>query len=674
MIKKYTILLCLVTFAGVSFSQGLQDTVLKIESVTVTADHVFKKEEAGMKETRVDSLVLLEKINLSVSDILTENTTVIIKDYGRGALATASFRGTAPTHTQVSWNGININSPMLGMVDFSLIPVYIIDDMSLQHGAASVSNLSGGLGGHISLNNTVDWNNKISGRYIQGIGSFSTYDEFAQFNIGNQKIQSKTRIYHNYSKNNYLLVNKHQLEINPETGENYYPTQRNQDADYFKFGAQQELYFKLSPNLYSTAQFWHQQAERTIPNVLSYEGADSLAGKTNRQSDNTVKGVANIKYYKNKFKATITSGFDYQQLNYIMKVKNGGGETFTPVNSGSKMKSWYNNANINYDISSNISAVLKVDANLFDITTFDTTLLTGYDEKRMEYSAFGAFYINATKKINTSVELRKDFIPEVKSPFIYNLGVSYKPYNERDLILKGSFARNFHNPSLNDLYWQPGGNPDLLPEKGHTAEMGMRYVYANKRFKLDNEITSYYSEINNWILWLPSIKGYWEAMNIKKVKSYGLEYNLNFSYSLNNWSFITNGTYAYTKTLNYGEPLNDEDMSLGSQLPFIPVHSANALFSTKYKRFNINYQYHFYGDRHLLSSNKAAPNNEHPFFRLYEQHLSNLSFGYNMNVNKKINIGASFKIHNLFNEVYRSVLNRIMPQQNYTLLFMIKFD
>ncbi len=53
-------------------------------------------------------------------------------------MATASFRGTAPSHTQVSWNGISISSPMLGMVDFSLIPVYIIDDLTLKHGAASL--------------------------------------------------------------------------------------------------------------------------------------------------------------------------------------------------------------------------------------------------------------------------------------------------------------------------------------------------------------------------------------------------------------------------------------------------------------------------------------------------------------------------------------------------------
>ena len=86
----------------------------------------------------MDSLVLKESISLSVADILTQNTPVFIKSYGRGSMATASMRGTAPSHTKVTWNGMSLNSPMLGMVDFSYIPAYLVDDAELYHGAGSV--------------------------------------------------------------------------------------------------------------------------------------------------------------------------------------------------------------------------------------------------------------------------------------------------------------------------------------------------------------------------------------------------------------------------------------------------------------------------------------------------------------------------------------------------------
>src|SRR5210317_1517496 len=140
------------------FSQGIRDSVFQIEGVSVAAQRIFVKEQAGMKQSHVDSTVLQNKAILSLSDLLSENTSVFIKNHGRGALASASFRGTAASHTQVSWNGININSPLAGMVDFSMIPVYIIDELHLKHGSASVADQSGGIGGSIHMNNSVNWN------------------------------------------------------------------------------------------------------------------------------------------------------------------------------------------------------------------------------------------------------------------------------------------------------------------------------------------------------------------------------------------------------------------------------------------------------------------------------------------------------------------------------------
>ena len=126
--------------------QGIRDSVFRINPVEVTADRIFMAERAGMKETEIDTSVLRGKIHLSLSELLSENTSVFIKDHGRGALATASFRGTAASHTRVTWNGININSPMAGMVDFSLIPVWIIDGLDLKHGLRPWPNRAGGSG------------------------------------------------------------------------------------------------------------------------------------------------------------------------------------------------------------------------------------------------------------------------------------------------------------------------------------------------------------------------------------------------------------------------------------------------------------------------------------------------------------------------------------------------
>ena len=671
MVRRILMIAISVLFSQISRGQGIQDSIFSIRGVDVNAGWIFQKEEAGMKETRVDTMVLLEKINLSISDVLAENTTVYIKDYGRGALATASFRGTAPTHTQVSWNGININSPMLGMVDFSLIPVYISDKMKLKHGAASISEQSGGLGGHISINNKVNWNNNLSGRYYQGIGSYATFNEFGQFNFGNKKVQSKTRLYHNYSENDYKFRNKNILKEDPVTGENHHPVQRNKNAQYTKYGALQEVYYRPFDNLVTSAKVWYQDASRGIPSVQSYEGNDTTF-RENNQFDKTLKGVLETNWYQDNLKLNFNSGVDNQQLDYISKIQNAGSGEHKPVNSSSNMLSWYNKIKAKYDRNKKISMVISSDANYFNISTLDSANQTGYDEQRMEYSVFGGVYFNVQKKINLSTELRKDFIPNTFAPFIYNVGVSYKPFDSQDLVAKAGFVRNYHNPTLNDLYWQPGGNPDLVPEEGHTVEGGLHYIKKLGIIHVENQLTGYYSDINNWILWLPSIKGYWEAMNLKKVISGGLEYNLKLAWKWKKTLLKFQGNYAYTRSVNDSEPIGENDESVGCQLPFIPIHSGNVMGTVIYKGFHVSYQYHYYGQRYLLSSNHVTPENNFPFYRLYDQYLNHLSFGKKFDF-ESFSAGVDLKIHNLFNEEYRSVLNRLMPRQNYTLLLNVTF-
>ena len=62
--------------------------------------------EIGTQQTKFESVVLKENIALSMADILTFNSSIFVKSYGRATLSTVSFRGTSPSHTQVTWNGM----------------------------------------------------------------------------------------------------------------------------------------------------------------------------------------------------------------------------------------------------------------------------------------------------------------------------------------------------------------------------------------------------------------------------------------------------------------------------------------------------------------------------------------------------------------------------------------
>ena len=117
---------CLPTalFAQQTESKKRSGWHLTIPEVTVIGHRPMK--EIGVQKTKFDSLALKENIALSMADILTFNSSVFVKSYGRATLSTVAFRGTSPSHTQVTWNGMRINNPMLGMTDFSTIPSYFI--------------------------------------------------------------------------------------------------------------------------------------------------------------------------------------------------------------------------------------------------------------------------------------------------------------------------------------------------------------------------------------------------------------------------------------------------------------------------------------------------------------------------------------------------------------------
>ena len=184
---------------------------LTIPEVTIIGHRPMK--EIGVQKTKFDSLALKENIALSMADILTFNSSVFVKSYGRATLSTVAFRGTSPSHTQVTWNGMRINNPMLGMTDFSTIPSYFIDNASLLHGTSSVNETGGGLGGLVKLGTAPEVAEGFHAQYVQGIGSFKTFDEFARFTYGSERWHVSTRAVYSSSPNDYKYTN-HDKKIN----------------------------------------------------------------------------------------------------------------------------------------------------------------------------------------------------------------------------------------------------------------------------------------------------------------------------------------------------------------------------------------------------------------------------------------------------------------------------
>jgi outer membrane cobalamin receptor len=645
-------------------AQGITDSVFHIQGVSIAREQMFVKEQAGMKLTRVDSSVLEYKASLSLSDLLSENTSVFIKDHGRGALATASFRGTSPSHTQVSWNGININSPMAGMVDFSLIPVYIIDDLNLKHGSASLGDQSGGIGGSINMNNNTRWNKERTLAYMQGIGSYSSFDEFLQVGMGNKKIQSKTRLYHNYSKNDYTFVNRGIANIDPVSGDITNPLDTNDHAGYLRYGLLQEFYYRPAASHVFSLKYWGQYADRTIPKPTSYEGPDN--SNLNNQEDRDHRMVVDWKFYGDVGKLMLRSGYADKRLDYYQMNSVPGLGLIPAVWSESRQQSLFNTFSYSGSTEEDFSWEGNLRMNLHKVASADSVSGNGYEGQRNELSAMLALSKSFWKRVNLNLMLRQEWVDGERMPFIPYLGFDVRLIPGTDLVLKGNIARNYHLPTLNDLYWKPGGNPDLLPEEGFTVESGLAYERELSGHLLHTELTLYRSRIENWILWIPSYRGFWEPYNVRSVLSKGLEYSLSFQGNMGEFNYKLLAGYGYTSAVNQGDPLVWGDESYGKQLVYIPLHSGNLMTRLGWGSLFFSYQFNAYSERYTTSSNDVSRRD-----RLYPYYMNDLSAGSLFRL-KSVDLSLELKVNNLFNEPYHTILYRPMPGRNYQLIFRIQ--
>ena len=652
--------------AGTVSAQHISDTI-RIKTIEITADKIVK-EEAGKTTTKIDSISMIKALTSNLSELISQNTPIFIKEYGRGAMATASFRGTAPSHTQVMWNGISLNSPMLGMVDFSTIPVYFLDNVSLLHGSGSISEKSGALGGIVKLENTTDWQNKLSGRLLTGVGSYGTKDEFFQINGGNRKIQSQTRAYYNYSDNDYQFVNKSIANIDPKTGNYLYPTQRNENSQYENYGLLQEFYFHPTEKSLLILRYWFQHNDRSLPRLLSNE-TDNNAN-INRQSENAHRPVAEWKYFGKRGTLKITSGANIQLSNYQLKTKVSGAEDQLVINSDSRSSSYSFRGSYDYRISDNFSIITGANTDINSVYSKNSPQNSdsqGYDKQRKDHSIYLQISKSFSDKLSANLQAREDLIGGKSTPFIPSAGVEYHPLRDKGYFIKGNLARNYHQPSLNDLYYIPGGNPLLKPEEGLMTDVGTGYSGVVKKITFHATLNGYYSQINNWIIWLPTPQGYWEPYNMKRVNASGFELNTGISGNLYSIDYHLSGNYAFTRSINRDDSRNWADESIGKQLPYIPKHSSNILINLSRSGYHFTWVWTYYSERFTTTSNDKTSKLD----ILYPYFMNNVYLGKEIRLNRQ-KLDIELKVFNILNEDYRTVLQHPMPRRNFSLL--IRYD
>lgn len=642
--------LFLFQFSGEIVAQKLTDTI-RIQEVQVFGKR--KIEEAGLIVTRIDTLALQMMKTQTISELLSSYSPVFMKSYGRGSTATASFRGTAPSHTQVFWNGIKLNSPMRGDVDFSLFPVYFIDDISLLHGGSSLQSGSGALGGSVLISNKPDWTDRFSIRYVQTLESFSTAKEYLNVGFGNGRIQSKTRLFSDFSKNDFPYFNYGVLPMHESVQKN---------AGYAKLGALQEIYYRLAKHTFS-AKLWASQSDRDLPQLMSFEGDV----RTETQNDRNFRAVGSWKYLTEKSKLELVAGMNRNELNYF---RSSTEANFVNFDSRSAEESYTGSLNLDWKPQENLSLNWSLSSGYHQVSVFDRAQKIGYDQDRLEFSVLNAIHVQPVDKLSLSVLLRSELYDSRLIGFIPSLGAECILDKNQDIALKLNVSRNYHQPGLNDLYWFPGGNPELKPEDGYSGDLSFSFLERNEKATFSGQITGFASLIDNWIVWQPSANGasYWEANNLRKVFARGAEIQVYMHAKIAPAvAFDLKGNYSHSATSNI-DAVPSVDESRGKQLIYIPKDKAGLFAEVGCKKYYLKLNAPFTGKRYTSSNNVESDYEKvlNPYW------LLNLSVGRRVDF-KPFLMDVVANIENLTNSDYMAILWRPMPGRYYSLTVQISY-
>ncbi len=303
---------------------------LPIEEVPVVTRRTMK--EIGVQRTQLDSTVLHDNISLSMADVLTQNANLFIKSYGRATLATAEFRGTSPSHTQVTWNGMRINSPMLGTVDFSMIPAFFIDAATLLHGASSIGVTGGALGGAVVLGTRPSAQRGWQTQYVQGVGSFSTFDQYLRVSYGGQRWSASTRAVYSTSDNDFRYTNYDKMELvyGPDGAvvDTYHPVERNRSGYFRDLHLLQELYYNRGDGTRYGLSAWYLRSKRGLP-FLSTDYRDDVT-ILNEQREQTLRAVASWERLRERLKLGAKLGYAYTASAYDFRQRNAQGSAERP--------------------------------------------------------------------------------------------------------------------------------------------------------------------------------------------------------------------------------------------------------------------------------------------------------------------------------------------------------
>jgi vitamin B12 transporter len=551
---------------------------------------------------------------VSLSALLQSNSSIYIKENGLGMVASPSFRGTTAQQTAIVWNGITVNSQLLGQADLNLFSIREFDQISIRAGGGSTLYGTGAVGGSIHLNNVLRF---------AGTNEYKIFSEYGSF--GTVGLHSSNTI---RSKNKVI-----QFKLSTNRSDNDYPFVRpsgrtNENGSFDNVALTFNAGWKY--NAKNQLNFYHQyfKSNRELSSSLY---APSSAGYNDEITRNLIEWV----YKKAKLIHKVKGAFLSETYAYLPSLPRTNSEGNTALTGLLRYESYYYHSQ---NITLSASAEYNKTKGSGDFLTQQSRNV-GLVSLFMQHQILPQWHYEAS--------VRQEITDWYQSPLLYSLTNTF--FIQSNYSISAVVSKNYRIPSFNDLFWQPNGNPNLIPEESHQFEIFQKIEY--KQFK--GTITGYVNRISNMLRWLPQQNGFWTPVNTDKVHIEGVEVQGDYTYEKKPHQLVLNGSHAYTASKN---------IETQKQLVYVPFNKSTVQASYSYKQITTYLRWIRLG--HVFTSSDNAH-----FIKGYS--LTALGGAYRLGQTKNTTFGV--RVENLFNQPYEIVENRPMPGRYYNCNLIFNF-
>ena len=613
------------------------DDTITIGAVRVTAAGSIR--HIPFSTAGIDSAAVAFCKYSDLGSLLQTSAPFYLKQNGNHGLASVSMRGMSGNHTMVLWNGISITTSNTGMSDFAIIPVLSASSVLLTGGGADLEEISGTIGGKIELLSEPPAKTGTEVSLVNIAGSWNEYSSILAVKTGNEKVSANLSIWGNKTKNNFLFTNND----NPEGP----AKERRTNAAASSAGILHDLFFMKAESELSL-HLWYNISDRNLPGPVTT--IQQNFGET--QSDRSLRSVIRFKTTAGRLSLDVVSGFTGDVNHYNNEAADVSGDN--------KTAAFTFKTSLKFRMKDNLELGIHIG------DEYQTARSLSYEdrkERNLLSSGIVAVY-SPGKRLRLTLQARqimKDAL--IVSPE-FTGGGSYLLSGDGSSIIRANVSRNMKLPTLNDLFWNPGGSPGLDPEISSGAEIGYSFNNINTSGIHNSlDITLHSSGISDLIQWVPGTYGYWSAENIRDVKVRGIETRVKRSVPFGRGKVTAGADYSFTSSeVTSSHVLNDK--SIGRQLIYTPLHHFSVNMSASYNILN--------GGVRLFADSRRFTTSDNSEWLPAACQL-NADIGASLPVKHSL-VQLNLSSDNILNTSWESVSNYPMPLRSYRIRLILTFS